>query len=90
MDDWGKFNETSLLEKEYFYSYLSMKDTSGADYTHAKRFSKNFEIKALSEYYDLFVQRNRLLLPDEFNFWKMRLEKYGLVPVHFHSTSRLV
>ena len=66
-----------------------MEDTSGADYTHAKRFSKNFEIKALGEYYDLFVRRNRLLLPDEFNFWKMRLEKYGLVPVDFHSTSRL-
>ena len=22
MDDWKKFNETSLLEKEFFYSYL--------------------------------------------------------------------
>ena len=24
MDEWEKFNETSLLEKEYFYSKLNM------------------------------------------------------------------
>ena len=52
MDDKEKFNETSLPEKEGFYSQLSMEDIFDADYTHAKR---DFEIKNLTEYHDLYV-----------------------------------
>ena len=37
MDDWEKFNETSLPEKEYFYSHLNMEDITDVDYTHAKK-----------------------------------------------------
>ena len=36
MDDWEKFNETSLTEKEDFYSHLNIEDICDADYTHAK------------------------------------------------------
>ena len=36
MGDWEKFNETSLPEKEYFYSHLYMEEIIDADYTHAK------------------------------------------------------
>ena len=36
MDDWEQFNETSLLEKEEFYSNLNMEDITDADYMHAK------------------------------------------------------
>ena len=35
-DDWEKFNKTSLLEKEEFYSHLNMEDIIDADYTHTK------------------------------------------------------
>ena len=31
MDDWEKLNETSLPEKEYFYSHLNIKDITDAD-----------------------------------------------------------
>ena len=31
MDDWEKLNETSLPEKEYFYSHLNMEHTTDAD-----------------------------------------------------------
>ena len=37
MDNWEKFNETSLLEKEDFYNHLNMEDITNADYTHTKR-----------------------------------------------------
>ena len=39
MDDWEKFNETSLPVKEDFYSHLNMEDITDADYahTHTKR-----------------------------------------------------
>ena len=38
MDDWEKFNETSLPEKEEFYSNLNMVKITGSDFNHAKRF----------------------------------------------------
>ena len=40
--DCEKFNETSLPEKEDFYSHLNMGDITDADYTHAKRVCKDF------------------------------------------------
>ena len=64
MNDWEKFNETSLLEKQDFYSHLNMEDITDADYTHAKKVCKDFEMRKLGEYHDLYVQRNTLLLAD--------------------------
>ena len=47
MDDWEKFDETLLREKGHIYSHLYMEDISDADYAHAKRVCKDFEIKNL-------------------------------------------
>ena len=44
-----KFNETSLAEREDFYSHLYMEDNTNADYMHAKRVCKNFETENLAE-----------------------------------------
>ena len=89
-DGWEKFNEASLLEKEDFYSHLNMEDITGADYAHAKRVCKDFEIKALAEYHDLYVQRDTLLLADVFeNFINMCLEIYKLDPAKFISAPGL-
>ena len=75
MDDWEKFNETSLTEKKDFYSHWNMEDISDADYAHWKRVWKEFEIKRLWEYHDLYVQRNALFLADVFeNFRNTCLE----------------
>ena len=61
-----------------------MEDITDADYAHAKRVSKDFQIKDLGEYHDLFVQSNILLLADVFdNFRNMRLEKYELFLQNF-------
>ena len=49
MDDWEKLNETSLLEKENFYRHLNMENFADADYTHAKRVYKDFEINSLGK-----------------------------------------
>ena len=37
MDDWEKFNELSLSEKEDFHDQLNMEDITDADYAHTKR-----------------------------------------------------
>ena len=84
MDDWAKFNERSLPEKEDFYSHLNIEDITDADYAHAKRVCKNFEIKNLGEYHDLYVQSDTLLLADVFeNFRNICLRIYKLDPAIF-------
>ena len=55
MDDWRKFNETSLPEKEDFYSDLNMEDITDVDYEHAKRVCKELAVKDLGEYHHLYV-----------------------------------
>ena len=44
IDNWEKFNENSLPEKEYFYSHLNMEDIANAEYADAIRFCKKFGI----------------------------------------------
>ena len=71
MDDWEKFSQTPLPEKEDFYSHLNMKDITDADYAHAK-ICKDFETRHLEKYHDLYVQGDTLLLADVFeNFRNM-------------------
>ena len=67
-----------------------MEDITDADYMHAKRVCKDFEIKHLGEYHDLYLKRDTLLLADFFeNFIKMFLKMYHLDPVNFFSSPGL-
>ena len=54
------FNETSLPKKEGFYSNLNMEDTKDSDYNLAERVCKDFELKNLDEYHDLYL-KNRYI-----------------------------
>ena len=88
--EWEKSDDKSLPEKENFYSHLNLEDITDADYSHAKRFCKDFELKKLGEYHDLYVQSNTLLLADVFaNFQNMCLQMYELDPARFLSTPGL-
>ena len=90
MDNWEKFNEASLTEKEDFYSHLNMEDISDADYAHAKKFCEDFAIKNLGEHHDLYVQSDALLLADVFeNFRNICIKIYELDPAKFVSAPRL-
>ena len=66
MDDWKKFNETTLPEKEELYSNLNMEGITDADHMHGKGVCKVFEIRNLGEYYDLYLKKDILLLADVF------------------------
>ena len=77
MDDWEKFNEITLPEKDDFYSYLNIEDITDTDYAHAKRVSKGFQIKNLGEYHNLYVQSDTLLLADV--FWNCVLTYMNLI-----------
>ena len=90
MDDWEKIIGTLLPEKEDFHSHLNMEDITHADYSHAKRVCKEFNIRNSEDYHGLYVQRNTLLLADVFeSFRNMCLEIYELDPARFLSTPRL-
>ena len=67
-----------------------MEDITDADYMHAKKVCKDFEIKNLGEYHDLYLKNDTLLLTDVFdNFRKMCLENYKLDPANFFSAPGL-
>ena len=90
MDVWEKVIETALPEKKEFYSNLNLEEINYADYMHGKRVCKDFEIKTLGEYHDLYLKSDTLLLPDVFeNFRKICSKIYQLAPTKFVSASRL-
>ena len=54
-----------------------MEDITDADYAHAKKSCKVFDIKNLGEHHDLYVQSDTLLLANVFeNFQNMCLKIY--------------
>ena len=90
MSNQEKIDETTIPPKEAFYSKLNLESISDADYQHAQKAWKVFEIKNRGEYHDLYVQSDTLLLADVFeNFRNMCLEIYELDPVYFVSAPGL-
>ena len=55
-----KFKEISLPEKEDFYSQLNMEDITDAGYAHVTRVCKDFKIRNLRNYQDLYFRSNTL------------------------------
>ena len=91
MDNWERFEETTLPNKESFYSNLNMENIDDIDYRHGNNVFKRFELKNLGEYHDLYVQSDTLLLADVFeNFTNTCLKVYELDPAHFLSLLGLV
>ena len=74
MDNWERFNETSLPNKESFYSNLNMENIDDIDYRHGNNVFKIFKLKNLGEYHD---------------FRNTCLKVYELDPAHFLSLRRL-
>ena len=67
-----------------------MEDVTNADSTYIKMVYKNFEMKDLAEYHDLYVQSNKLLLADVLkNFRNMCYEIYELDPAWFFTATGL-
>ena len=86
MDNWERFNETSLPRKESFYSNLNMEDIDDIDYRHGNNVFNKFKLNNLGDYHDLYVESDTLLFADVFeNFRDMCLKEYELDPAHFLS-----
>ena len=84
MNDFKKFNETTLPHKKEFYSRLGEEHIEEKDYKRAKHIWEHFNIKNLGEYHDLYLKTDVLLLTDVFeNFRTKCLEDYELDPAHY-------
>jgi len=66
IDSVKKLNETSLPPKEDFYSKLNEKDVKDEDYERANKVWKEFNVKNLREYTELYNKVDVLPLADVF------------------------
>ena len=90
MTNWDKFKETKLSPREAFYSKLNMAGVRDEDYEHAHRVWKEFGLKDLGEYHDLYLKTDVILLANVYEeFRKVCLKNYGLDPVHFYTAPGL-
>ena len=84
MDGPEKLLETQLPPKSAFYSKLNNKDISDEDYTHAQKIWKEFGMKTMKNYHDLYLELDVLLLADVFeNFREVCLDNYKLDPAWY-------
>ena len=71
-----KLSERSLPPKDKFYSRLNDEDVTDEDYNHAKTVWKEFDMKTLRDYLELYNITDVLLLADVFeNFRDVCLER---------------
>ena len=90
MDSWERFDEKLLPKKEKSYTSLNMEGIIDVDYRHAEKVWKDFKIKNIGEYHDLYAQSDTLLLSDIFgNFVDKCIEIYELDRAYFSSAPGL-
>ena len=91
MDNWDRFEETSLPRIEKFYSNLNMSGVSDSNYEHTCRVWREFGTKNKGEYHDLYLRTDVILLANVFeSFRRVCLENYGLDPSHFYTMPGLL
>ena len=83
MDGFEKF-EKKLPKKTAFFSRLNQVKVKDEDFQHAQKVWKEFEMKNMGDYHDLYLKTDVLLLADVMeSFRKLCEENYELDPAHF-------
>lgn len=86
MNSWEKFNEKNLPPINDFYDELNDSDISEEQYAFAKKIWKEFQIKTMRDYTDLYLKTDVLLLADIFeNFRDSCIKLYELDPAHYYT-----
>ena len=89
MDGIEKVSE-QLPPQNEFYSKLNDCGISDEDYKHGQKIWKEFEIKNMGEYHDLYLKTDVLLLADVFEeFRKICMENYSLDPAWYYTSPGL-
>ena len=90
MDSWDRFKEMSLPSIERFYSNINMSGVSDGDYEHACSIWREFKIRNMGEYHNLYSRTDVFILANVFKSFKgVCLENYGLDPLHFYTVPGL-
>ena len=80
----------SLPSIEKFYSNLNISGVSDGDYEHACRVWREFGIRNVGEYHDLYLRTDVISLVNvSESFRKVCLENNGLDPSHFYTATGL-
>ena len=66
MNNFERFDERKLPNKEHFYSTLNEKHISDKGHEHALRIWNEFEMKNMGKYHDLYLKIDALSLADVF------------------------
>lgn len=86
IDSFDRFDETSIPQKEAFYSRLTRDGISDADFQHVQTVWEAFKCKTLGDYHDIYLRTDVLLLADVFEaFRTTSMTHYGLDPAHYFS-----
>ena len=87
IDCYNRFNEEKLPDKDAFYSSLSEVGIKDIEYKHAQEVWKEFNIKTIGEYHDLYLKTDVLLLTDVFeSFRNTAINDYKLDPANGYFT----
>ena len=90
MNSFEKFSERQLPSKDKFFDKLNGSHVSKADYNHAQNVWKEFGMKNMGEYHDLYLKTDVLLLADVFEeFRSVCLENYDLDPAWYYTSPGL-
>ena len=85
-----KFSEETFPAKEKFFSKLNDSNISDEAFDHAQRIWKEFRVKNLGEYHDLYLKSDVLLLADVFEeFRNVCMENYSLDPAWYYTSPGL-
>ena len=90
MDSWDRFNETRLPSKFKFYSNLYTSGVGDGEYEQARNVWREFKIRNMGEYHDLYLKTDTILLANVFeSFRSVCIENFGLDPAHFYTAPGL-
>jgi len=85
-----RFKETKLPPIEAFHSKLNDSHISDEDYEHANRVWKEFRMKTMGDYHDLYLNSDVLLLADvSEEFRNVCLRNYDLDPAWYYTAPGL-
>ena len=90
MDSFKRFSENKLPDKCNFFSSLKDECIGEKDYQGTNNIWNLFKMNLTSNYHDLYLKRDVLLLADIFQkFLKTYLDYYELDPCHYFSSPGL-
>ena len=90
MDSFARFDESRLPSQDVFFSWLSDSPCSDTEYAHATQMWTAFQCESMTDYHDIYLKSDVLLLADFFETFRATcLAQYSLNVVHYYTAPAL-